>query len=333
MTARNEAGSAAQFPPISVIVPTLDGLPLLRRCLPPILEELTRNSPKSEILIADDGSTDGSAAYVAGLGPTVRFCRNPGGRGFAANCNQAARQARGELLFFLNNDVLVTPGMLQLLARHFAAPDVFGVSPSSMIVKNGPALNEMPTRGFWQDGLILAGRYRQPPKPPPDGVQSTFHVPGGFSLVRRTMFEALGGFDEIFDPFYCEDVDLSLRARRRGWRVLHDAGAVVHHKHQATIGARYSRDYIERVAWRNVFLLTWKHLPPAVVVNRQLPRLTDIFLHGCWSGQPLYEAFLEALEFYPHAIRQQRIVEEHDKIPLTEIIDFEHGEAAWRILS
>jgi hypothetical protein len=91
---------------------------------------------------------------------------------------------------------------------------------------------------------------------------------------------------------------------------------------------RYPRDYVERVAWRNLFLLSWKHLPPAMVVDKQLPRLTDIFLHGCGS----YEGFLDALEFYPNAIRQQRIVAEHDQTPLTEIIDFEHSEEAWRIL-
>ncbi len=110
MSARNGDGSAAPFPPISVIVPTLDGLTLLQQCLPPVLNDLARNSPKSEILIADDGSADGSAAYVASLGEMVRFCRNPAARGFATNVNQAARQARHEFLFLLNNDVLVTPG-------------------------------------------------------------------------------------------------------------------------------------------------------------------------------------------------------------------------------
>ncbi|MGO8703707.1 MAG: glycosyltransferase family 2 protein [Candidatus Brocadiia bacterium] len=328
MSTRNGDGSAAPFPPISVIVPTLDGLTLLQQCLPPVLNDLTRNSPKSEILVADDGSADGSAAYVASLGERVRFCRNPAARGFATNVNQAARQARHEFLFLLNNDVLVTPGIMPKLARHFAAPDVFAVSPSALITRNGVSFNEMPTRGFWQSGLILASQYRQPPTPPPDGAQDTFHVSGGFSMVRRAMFETLGGFDEIFRPFYWEDVDLSLRARRRGWRVLHDAGAVVHHRHQATIVARHSRDYIEQVSWRNIFLLNWKHLPPEIVADRHLPRLMDIFLHGRWS----YEGFLAALEFYPHAARQRRILEQHDKTPLTEIIDFRHSEEGWRIL-
>ena len=327
MSARSVDGSTAPFPPISVIVPTLDGLPLLQQCLPPVLQDLAQNSPKSEILIADDGSADGSAAYVASLGEMVRFCRNPAARGFATNVNQAARQARHEFLFLLNNDVLVTPGLMPKLMRHFTAPDVFAVSPSSLITKRGmSSYNEMPTRGFWQDGLIQTSQYPNPPTPPPDGVQGTFHVSGGFSMVRRAMFETLGGFDEMFDPFYWEDVDLSLRARRRGWRLLHDAGAVVHHRHQATIMTRHSRDYVERMSWRNRFLMNWKHLPPAVVVERQLPRLMDIFRHG---GRA-YEGFLDALEFYPDAIRRQRLLKEHDKTPLTEIIDFDHSEDAWR---
>ncbi len=328
MSARNEGGSGAPFPPVSVIVPTLDGLALLQRCLPPLLNDLLRNSPESEILIADDGSADESAAYVAGLGEMVRFCRNPAARGFAANCNQAARQASHGLLFFLNNDVLVTPGLMPRLARHFTAPDIFAVAPSSLIMKDGVSHDEMPTRGFWQDGLIQTSQYPKPPTPPPDGVQDTFYVCGGFSMIRQAMFETLGGFDELFDPFYWEDVDLSLRARRRGWRILHDAGAVVHHEHQATIMARHSRDYVERISWRNRFLLNWKHLPQAVVVERQLPRLMDIFRHG---GRA-YEGFLEALEFYPDAIRRQRMLKEHDETPLTEIVDFAHSEDAWRTL-
>ena len=213
MTARNEDGSVAPFPPVSVIVPTLDGLPLLRRCLPPVLEDLARNGPKSEILIADDGSPDGTAAYVAGLGPTARLCRNPGPRGFAANCNQAARQARCELLFFLNDDVRVAPGAPAALARRFSDPRVFAVSPSSLL--GATKLNEMPNRLVWRRGLIIS----EPPRREPeyrDGVADTGYACGGFAMVRRSMFDALGGFDEIFMPFYSEDADLSLRARHAG---------------------------------------------------------------------------------------------------------------------
>ena len=69
-----------------------------------------------------------------------------------------------------------------------------------------------------------------------------------------------------------------------------------------------------------------------MVREKQLPRLPDMFLEGFRTGVPLYEGFLEALEFYPDAIRQQRIVEAHDAAPLTEIIDFEHGDVPWRII-
>lgn len=185
---------------LSVIIPTMDGEALLRANLPALLAELERYDGASEVIVTEDGGTDGTAALLRGFGSRVRLCRNPREAGFARNADNGAGHAAHELLFFLNNDVRVTPGALTRLVRHFQAPDVFGVSPTSLILKGRAPLDEMPTRGYWKDGLILVSQPYRPPTTPPDGVQETFHICGGFSMVRRKMFEELGGFDDLSLP-------------------------------------------------------------------------------------------------------------------------------------
>lgn len=311
---------------LSVIIPTLDGEALLRAHLPELLKELKACPSTSEVILADDGSSDGTSAFISSLGGDIRIVRNRGARGFGRNCNNAAKQARYDLLFFLNNDVKVTPGVVSKLGRHFAAPDVFAVSPSSIIQRPTGPFAEMPTRPMWRNGVVLACQHATPPVPPASGVQKTFHASGGYSMVRKSMFEALGGFDEIYDPFYWEDLDLCISAARCGWRVLHDASATIYHMHQATIGKHFARHVIERISWRNIFLFNWKHLSDEHVYDVQLPRLmqeNDSLLH---KDMAALAGFLDALHLYPELRQRKRAFEPKTKWHLEEIVRIDDAE-------
>jgi GT2 family glycosyltransferase len=305
---------------ISVIVPTLDGLALLRANLPPLLREMDRYPGEAELIVADDGSQDGTAGYIAGLGGRVRLCPNAGPRGFGRNCNHAAGQARHELLFLLNNDVRVTPGVLAALAGRFADERLFGVCPNSFIRKDGVARNEMPNRGRWEDGLLLS-QVCPPGDAPRQPAYDTFHLCGGFALVRRDVFLRLGGFDDLFDPFYFEDVDLSLTARRCGWRLAHDATATVLHAHQGTIRRRFARCAVRRIAWRNAFLFNWKHLDADMIERRHLPALMDRASSALRKDAVVYAGFLDALPLYPQVLARRRRLEALGARPLRDVLE------------
>ena len=83
---------------------------------------------------------------------------------------------------------------------------------------------------------------------------------GGAMLVSRQKYEALGGFDPMFSPFYFEDLDLSYRAWKRGWESRYLDFALVHHEHQATIGSLFTRDAVEHIHRTHHYLFMWKNL-------------------------------------------------------------------------
>ena len=93
-----------------------------------------------------------------------------------------------------------------------------------------------------------------------DELFPTFYAGGGSSGYDRAKFLELGGFDELFAPFYVEDVDLSYLAWKRGWKILYQPRSVVYHEHRGTIGKKFSSSYIERTVHKNNLLFTWKDI-------------------------------------------------------------------------
>lgn len=307
---------------ISVIVPTLNGLRLLREHIPALIEEMEGYGGEYEILIADDNSDDGTVEYVAGLGRQFRLCCNPGKRGFSVNVNQAAKQARHELIFLLNNDVLLTEGVTASLGRCFDDPLVFGASPDCIVRRNGKEFNEMPTRWCWRMGMVQMGG-TPGPSAGPGANREIDHISGGVALVRREMFAALGGFDEIFNPFYWEDTDLSMRARRRGWRLIHDGSSRVYHRHQSTIGSVFSERRVAEVFWRNAFLFSWIHLPEEMLRRGHLARIHDLLLSSLGQSGPSLDALLDALEKLPDVMQRRLRLRATDAVQVEDLIPLE----------
>ena len=242
---------------VSVIIPTWMGRDLLERNLPPLLRALSGN-PRHEVLVVENGSNDGTTDLLADRFPTVRVVELGSNAGFGRACNIGCSMARNDIVVMLNNDMRVAPDFLEPLLEGFRDPRVFSVS--GRIDLEDPARRPEETgltMGRWQRGLLQLEHIQDEHV---SGLFPTFYSGGGSTAFDRDKFMELGGFDEIYEPFYVEDVDLSYQAWKRGWINFHAPDSRFRHQHRGTIGRHFSRAFIERVVRRNRLLFAWKNL-------------------------------------------------------------------------
>lgn len=259
----------------SVVIPNWNGQKLLERNLPAVL--LLR---AEEIIVADDGSTDGSVEFIEKQFPMVRVVSHKH-LGFAGNCNKGVGAAVGEIVILLNTDVVPDKNLLASLKKHFSDPSIFAVSFNE---KNNEKYAW--TKGIFKDGFIAHEVGEKD-----DKIHDTFWASGGSAAFRRSYWIELGGMDEIFNPFYWEDIDLSYRAQKRGWRVLWDPKAAVVHEHKGVIGKNFSSKYIGLIQERNRLIFVWKNLSDKNLFKQHLIGLLKRLV-----SHPLYlRAVLTAL--------------------------------------
>ncbi|MES2209890.1 MAG: glycosyltransferase family 2 protein [Chloroflexota bacterium] len=231
----------------SVVIPNWNGREYLGECLASVISP-DGSGRALEVIVVDNGSTDGSADLVRSTFPRVRLLANDANRGFAAACNQGARAAAAEHVAFLNNDARVDPGWLApLLDALVREPDVAAVG-SLVLDWEGTSID------FGRSGLTPMARgvqldYGQPLADAPTQPTEQLFANGAAMMVRRDLFLEVGGFDERFFAYY-EDVDLGWRYWIMGWRVLLEPASRVFHRHHGT-SRRLRREQIDFLLTRN----------------------------------------------------------------------------------
>ncbi|MDQ6759546.1 MAG: glycosyltransferase [Acidobacteriota bacterium] len=241
----------------SVVIPNWNGRDLLAQYLPSVVAALS-DHPGNEVIVVDNGSTDGSAAYVRETFPTVRLLALEKNLGFGGGSNAGFRSASNDIVVLLNSDMRVERGFLQPLLDGFTDEKVFAVSCQIFFSDPGKLREETGlTQCWWENGGLRA-RHRID-----DAIQSPypcFYGGGGSCAFDRSKFLKLGGFDELLAPFYLEDTDLGFLAWKRGWKVLYQPLSIVYHEHRGTIGRRFSTEQINVVLKRNFILFCWKNI-------------------------------------------------------------------------
>ncbi|MBI4872144.1 MAG: glycosyltransferase family 2 protein [Candidatus Riflebacteria bacterium] len=251
----------ASRPLASIIVLNWNGREFLEKYLPHVVELTRADDPGHEVILVDNGSTDGSVELVRQAQPSVRLVTLSTNTGFSFANNRGAEVAVNPVIILLNNDVQPTPGFLAPVLQHFRDPSVFAVAMKSLVPKRNneeEAVRKLAfTRGWFQtesDPAVVAGRSEASP---------ILYACGGMVALHRDRYRELGGLDEMFSPIYWEDVDLSLRGWRRGWKVLYEPRSVVYHQHASTTARPDFRREAALAALKNHHLLLWKHLDEA----------------------------------------------------------------------
>lgn len=231
---------------ISVIVTNWNGLSLLKKNLPQIIKH---SQAAEEIIVADDASTDTSLKYLYQLQkkyPRLKIISHHRNLGFGANSNHAIKQAKGDLVVMLNNDIFPSLNFFKPALQHFKDPKVFGVG----FAEKG---NENYGKIFWQGGYLqhLPGFSHH--------THISGWLSGGSSIIRKEHFLKLGGFDPVYSPFYFEDLDIGYRAWKSGFRLLWEPKCQVEHHHESTM-SKFSKRLLDYVKERNRLLIVWRNI-------------------------------------------------------------------------
>ncbi|MGQ9677257.1 MAG: glycosyltransferase, partial [Chloroflexota bacterium] len=249
---RREASRPVQ---VSIVIPVFNKVEFTRQCIEALYKN-TAHKPPFEVIVVDNASTDGTTEYLdqaCRKYERLRAIRNERNHGFARACNQGAKVAEAEFLVFLNNDTIPHPGWLDPMLELAKGDERVGIVGSKLLYPDGTIQhigvvvndNRLPLH-------LLRGRR-------PEEFTRYLAEPRDYQvvtaacmLIRSQLFSALGGFDEVFLNGF-EDVDLCLRARDKGYRVMFAPNSVLTHFESMTEG-RSAHDL------RNlkIFLQRWR---------------------------------------------------------------------------
>lgn len=214
-------------PLVSIIIPVYNQFEFTYNCLKSIKENT--NDIPYEIIIADDCSKD-RTRKLADYVKNINIIRNKNNLGFLKNCNNSAKSAKGKYIMFLNNDTTVTKNWLFYLCDLLEKRDDIGLSGSKLVYPNG-ILQECGGI-IWQNGDGWNyGRNDMPYKPEYNYIRETDYISGASIIIRKSLWDKIGGFDERYAPAYYEDTDLCFAVRKEGFKVvIQPKSVVIHHE-------------------------------------------------------------------------------------------------------
>jgi GT2 family glycosyltransferase len=218
-------------PDVSIVIVSWNGRPHLETCLAGVAAQ---TGVASETILVDNGSTDGTGDFVRERFPWVRLVELPGNLGFAGGNNAGVRHARGRYVALLNNDTSADPGWLRALLGGVDEGSGYVLTTSRIVYMHDPEMIDSAGDGLLRWGGAFK-RHHGASTSAATVTEEVFGVCGAACLMPKVVFDELGGFDEDFFASH-EDVDLSYRARLRGYRCRYVADAVVRHVGSATLG-------------------------------------------------------------------------------------------------
>jgi GT2 family glycosyltransferase/glycosyltransferase involved in cell wall biosynthesis len=242
-------------PTVSIVIPVYNKFAYTAACL----RSLARHAAATpfEVIVVDDCSSDATPKRLAQI-EGVRVIRNEQNLGFVGSCNAGAQTAKGGFVLFLNNDTVVTAGWLEALLLCAAEEPEAGLIGAKLVYPDG-RLQEA-------GGIIFAdgsgwnyGRFDDPNDSRYSFRREADYCSGAAILLRRDLFEQLGGFDARYAPAYYEDTDLAFAVRAAGKKVIYEPRSVVVHFEGITSGTDTGSG-IKRhqVINREKFLEKWK---------------------------------------------------------------------------
>jgi GT2 family glycosyltransferase/glycosyltransferase involved in cell wall biosynthesis len=289
------------LPPVSIVIPNFNGRKLLAECLPSLLRAFDEYRSGGEIILVDDASSDGSVKWVKDNFTSVRVIALDKNQGFGRAANLGISSATNRTVVLLNSDIIVDSGFLRPLIEHLRDPELFAVQPR---LNNwaGDGLDLGINIGHMENGYIRIWNEKETgDKTYLDFPAPNLYAVGGAMAFDRKKWDLLGGFDDIYYPFCWEDIDISYRAWKRGWKVLYEPESLVNHLHYGTISRFFAPEYKQVIEQRNELLFIWKNIHSRQLWRAHLNRLPILLLGSLLNGNMVfYKAFWRSvLEILP----------------------------------
>ena len=212
-------------PRVSIVIPVYNQFGYTYNCLKSILDH-TKDVPY-EVILGNDCSTD-LTAKIKKIVSNIHVVTHKKNLRFLLNCNRAADSARGEFIYFLNNDTQVHPNWLSSLVALMDRDHSIGMCGSKLVYANG----QLQEAGgiMWKDGSAWNyGRLQDPDAPEYSYVKDVDYISGAAIMIRTSLWKEIGGFDERYAPAYNEDSDLAFEVRKHGKRVVLQPDSVITH--------------------------------------------------------------------------------------------------------
>jgi len=275
---------------ISVIIPTYRNTDVL-------IQNLKHNIPYlegCEIIVVND-HPDTSIAKDLNQFAQVTLIENKHNMGFSGTVNTGVHEAMHDFVLLLNDDVKLLNNSFKRALKELQEDDsLFAVSFAQKEMDGTIVGKNMI---YWKNGF-LRHQAVKPDEPGPNAWAE-----GGSCLINKKLFDELHGFDEMFNPFYWEDIDLSYRAWKSGYHILFDPEIRVEHHHETTISNHFRKDRIETIAYRNQLLFIWKNISGWDLIISHKFYLIKMLVRAIMKNDVNFlEGFVQALKNFPRVL-------------------------------
>ena len=267
---------------ISVVIPNYNGVHLFPETIPYLYQALKYSGKRFEIILIDDCSTDGSITYLKKNYPDINLLENEKNSGFSMTINKGIFAAQYELVFLLNSDVRLSENYFEEQFKYFNLPDTFGVM-GKIIGWDNDSVQDGAKYPEFQGFKLKTSTNCLPNKPQSTGFMPSLYLSGANALVDREKLFLLNGFNELFSPFYIEDVDLSTRAWRSGYNCYFEPLSVCRHKTSESIKTKEKRILIRTIYNRNKLYFHAIHLNGLKLIG--------------WMVQTMFELLIRLISF------------------------------------
>jgi len=287
---------------LSVVIPNYNGEKILSKNLPKVIKELENYQLGNlEIIVVDDFSIDKSIEVIKKF-PQVKLYTNFKNLGFSSNVDRGVEKASGDLILLLNTDVYPDKDFLKPLLPHFNDEKVFAVGCMDKSVEGKKIILRGRGIGTWRRGFLIHEKGDA-------NLSGTLWVSGGSGMFRKSIWDKLGGFNPLYNPFYWEDIDLSYRALKSGYKILFENKSTVWHEHEkGAIKNKFNPFDVKAIAYKNQFLFVWTNLTDSGLLIKHFLWLPYHLLKAIISkDRPFYLGFLKALVLIPKIIQTRFI--------------------------
>lgn len=269
---------------VSIVIPHFNDLKLLERNIPKLISLLGKANLEHEIIVSDDASSrevQGKLGNLQAQYEPLKVILASKNKGFGPTVNRGVKEASGDVVFVLKNDVLPRNNdYFSLILKHFKDPKVFAVSSALESVEDGKKeirgqgivvffrgfFFHFRTRNDFSQWLLtsrstrkLAEKFKaEEQKKKEDKTLISAWADGGSSAFKRDIFLKLGGFNSIYAPFYWEDTDLGYFAWKAGYKINFEPKAILGHEYrEGSIAKYYTADQLKLLNIRNQFNFVW----------------------------------------------------------------------------
>lgn len=276
-------------PNFSIVILNYNGLELFKECLFSVVESAKYTNTEYEIIIVDNNSTDKSIEFVQNNFPEIKIIllkKNEYMQGFV----YGMQKSKYKYVIFLDNDIKPKQDCISYLLQHFQDENVFGVM-GKVFLFDKKTLQISAQKFILKNGFLCLTKKTDQQK-----AISTIYISGGSSAYDKEKFLKLGGFDELFQPVSWEDVDISYRAWKQGWKLVFEPNAILYHKMHGTFGKKYSEKELEIYNLRNQFLFIWKNITDIKILFYHFLFLPLWLIKSLFIRNKLFfESFFKAL--------------------------------------